>query len=49
MTKSTVPRGATSKDICPKCGRHYYNFIEKGKTTSRNICTICSPSMEDKK
>ena len=45
---STVPRGCKKKEVCPKCGRLYWNFCDKGKTNTRNICTICKPATGEK-
>lgn len=49
MGRSTVPRGARMKQRCSKCNRLYYNFIEKGKTETRNICVVCKPIRDDDK
>lgn len=49
MSRSQVPRGATRKSICPKCGIYYWNYCEGNSIHPRNICGNCKPAMEQNK
>jgi hypothetical protein len=46
MGQSMVPRGSTKKEICPKCGRYYYPYLNVNTLIKQ--CELCSPRPEKK-
>lgn len=49
MGKSQVPRGATKKEKCPKCGGHYFQQLRGNSLEMTDACISCKPWQYEKK
>ena len=51
MVKSQVPRGATKKEKCKKCGRHFFAKLIGSSLRTTTECSSCNPKAykEEKK
>lgn len=49
MGKSQVPKGATKKEKCWKCGEFYFPMLRGNSLELTTECSTCNPKLYEKK